>query len=659
MFTSLSILATAGVSLGAKLLAVVLWTGLAGLTIALVVLMRTRWGHARPLSKCVALSLYAHVLLMTYAYGTHLVIPTPPGDDSDFATVQLIGADDDQQQAPAPGPSDAKATPAPWEQLSVDTPEPLSLEEPARVETRIDTPPPTPLERSSEPPEQPLPMPTATPLEESKPQEQPPTRAAPLTPAAPTPIEVTSTQRQDVIEPILPQTQGPERMSVGEVAAKPSETAKLPAPDAGAKLQELTELLTTSTVAEALASRADRLDPARSMSPADNSAGGDAVVLQGAAAAIVHRQMSRRVPKRLADGEPVPELYRMRVAQDRKRIARRLGATKESDEAVEAALRWLSANQSADGRWSAKRFGAGEERKVLGHDRQGAGADADTGITALAVLSMLGAGHTHLEGPYRENVQRALEYLCSQQKTDGSLAGEAKLYAMMYCHGMAALALGEAYAMTGDHRLKPYVEKGAEFTIRAQHGSTGGWRYLPGDPGDMSQFGWQVMALKSAELAGLTVPEKNRHGMQRFLQNNTSGRFHGLASYRAGERPSRTMTAEAYACRTFLGEPVSPELTTEAADFILEDPPQSGKADFYYWYYGSLAMFQLQDHRWAKWNQALQRELHSRQIKSGEEQGSFPTDEVWSGYGGRVYTTSMAALCLEVYYRYLPVYGSE
>src|SRR5688500_7161800 len=85
-------------SLGAKILAGVLWAGLAGLTIALVILMRTRWGHAKPLSKCVALSLYAHVLLMTYAYGTHLVIPSPPGDDADeFATVQLIGDADAEQ----------------------------------------------------------------------------------------------------------------------------------------------------------------------------------------------------------------------------------------------------------------------------------------------------------------------------------------------------------------------------------------------------------------------------------------------------------------------------------------------------------------------------------------------------------------------------------
>jgi hypothetical protein len=175
----------------------------------------------------------------------------------------------------------------------------------------------------------------------------------------------------------------------------------------------------------------------------------------------------------------------------------------------------------------------------------------------------------------------------------------------------------------------------------------------------MSQFGWQVMALKSAALAGVEIPDRNRAGMLRFLQNNTSGRHRGLASYRAGERPSRTMTAEAFACRAFLNLEPGADLADEMAAFVLEEIPKEGKPDYYYWYYGSLAMFQLQDERWQTWNAALQRELIGRQQSQGELAGSFDTDEVWSGYGGRVYTTSMAALCLEVYYRYLPVYGEK
>jgi outer membrane biosynthesis protein TonB len=644
-------------TLGAKLLAGILWTGLGGLTLALIVLMRTRWGHARPLSKCVALSIYAHVLLMTYAYGTKLVIPELPGDNADDIVNLKLVAGEELDQAPDAGQAHLAKTPAPWEQLSVETPEAFSLAEPARLETRIETPPQQPLDTAADPPEVALPTPPPQETKEPAPPEEelPELDNKPMAVAA-APIEVPDVQRSEQVETLMPTTAGPDRLSTSANDPTRASTVELPSPDAGAQLQQLTDLLTTQNLADALAARTDSLP---SIGKPDRSPMGDDEprILQGNGVSIVHRQMTRRVPKRLADGEPVPELYRMRVAPDRKRLARRLGGTKASDEAVEAAIRWLSQNQEADGRWSASRFGAGIERKVLGHDRQGAGANADTGISALALLSMLGAGHTHLEGPYRENVQRGLEYLVRVQKDNGSLACDAKLFAMMYCHGMATLALSEAYAMTGDHRLQPYVKKAADFTIAAQHGTTGGWRYLPGDPGDMSQFGWQVMALKSAELAGVAMPDKTRQGMQRFLHNNTSGRARGLASYRAGERPSRTMTAEAYACRVLLGQPVDAAMTDEAAAFLLEELPGTGQVDFYYWYYGSLALFQLQDERWAKWNNALQRELLARQIKTGDDAGSYPTDELWSGYGGRVYTTSMAALCLEVYYRYLPVYG--
>jgi outer membrane biosynthesis protein TonB len=650
------------VSLGAKILATLLWVGVGGLTIALVVLMRTRFGHVQPLSKCVALSVYLHLLLMTYAYSTKLVIPEPPGDNEhDLVYLSLVASHDDAHEVPDRNQADRALAPAPWEQFPAETPPEFSLDTPARLDTTSDSPMPTPLEPTADVPEPLLPEVADSQLERPAPEVKPTEHKPEAQPVAAAPIEVPDVQRPEPIETLAPTVAGPERMSIA-AAGESGESINNAdaAPDADASLQQLTELLTPSSAAEALAARQDLLRPSGDAHRDPTAA---AVGLEGPGEGVpplawVQQQLARRPSRRLADGEPVPELYRLRIAPERRRIARQLGASDESDEAVEAALRWLALNQAEDGHWSAKQFGAGEERKVLGHNRQGAGADADTGITALALLSLLGAGHTHLEGPYREQVQRGLEYLVRQQKDDGSLAGEAKLFAMMYCHGMATLALSEAYAMTGDHRLEPYVQRAGQFTIKAQHATTGGWRYLPGDPGDMSQFGWQVMALKSGELAGLAIPDRTRTGMLRFLHNNTSGRFRGLSSYRAGERPSRTMTAEAFACRVFLGLDLGEDLTQEMATFVLEDVPHDGTPDFYYWYYGSLAMFQLQDERWATWNQAMQKQLVGRQLHEGDLSGSFDTNEVWSGYGGRVYTTAMAALCLEVYYRYLPVYSS-
>jgi hypothetical protein len=118
------------------------------------------------------------------------------------------------------------------------------------------------------------------------------------------------------------------------------------------------------------------------------------------------------------------------------------------------------------------------------------------------------------------------------------------------------------------------------------------------------------------------------------------------------------MTAEALTCRFFLGQ-TDDAATREAVAFIMREPPQDGKANLYYWYYGSLALFQTQSADWQSWNATLKDQLLKRQVIAGELAGSWDTDTVWGGYGGRVYTTAMAAMCLEVYYRFLPVLGGE
>ena len=97
----------------------------------------------------------------------------------------------------------------------------------------------------------------------------------------------------------------------------------------------------------------------------------------------------------------------------------------------------------------------------------------------------------------------------------------------------------------------------------------------------------------------------------------------------------------------------------EAGDYVLGELPGDGKPNYYYWYYATLATYQLQGEHWRRWNDALQRTLLDSQETAGAAAGSWSPESVWGGYGGRVYTTALAALCLEVYYRYLPLYVEE
>ena len=212
-----------------------------------------------------------------------------------------------------------------------------------------------------------------------------------------------------------------------------------------------------------------------------------------------------RVRRQTGAPHEVPTLYRMRVAPNREQVVQQRGGTEGTEAAVKSALRWLAMNQEPDGRWSCQRHGGG---RAADDDRQGAGARADAGVTGLALLAFLGAGHTHQAGVYQRTVQAGLDYLMRIQARNGALSGDATTYAAMYCHGMAAFALAEAYGMTGDERLRPCLRKAVAYTLLAQHRENGGWRYRPGDAqGDTSQLGWQLMTLKSAQLATIDVPD--------------------------------------------------------------------------------------------------------------------------------------------------------
>ena len=351
----------------------------------------------------------------------------------------------------------------------------------------------------------------------------------------------------------------------------------------------------------------------------------------------------------------VDEDFASRLGNSKKIALKSTGGDATTEAAVAAALKFLSQTQRPDGAWDPVATGAGRERAPLGLTRGSAGRRAATGITGLALLSMLGAGNTHQSGDYRENVYRGLAFLLGRQRNDGSLAGDASVYAAHYCHAMAALAIAEAAVMTGDPAALEATRRAIAYSRSTQHPSTGGWRYTRGDRGDLSQLGWQAMFLEAAVRSGaIDPPTSMQSGVARFLDSVRSGSAGGLASYRPGEGPTATMTAEALATRLLIGQKVPDATIREAESVLLGELPgsdrvnASGLDNYYYWYYGTLALHQLQDDAWDQWNAALKQRLLSTQRRDG----SWPDSTLWGGYGGTIYSTSMATLCLESYYRH-------
>ncbi|MEE3370222.1 MAG: hypothetical protein VX346_12860 [Planctomycetota bacterium] len=658
------------------LLSNLLWLGLAVFTVALLILTRTRWGQAKPISKCVVLSVFAHILLAIYAYSTSLLPNSPVIPDETVFKLKIITAELDPQPPQAITTSTEPVVQAPHSTTKPATlpdreqplvrsesvadqpasPEPSNVHAPTLVneikQDTVDAPPldqapasnaePDLLEEITEKTPPPDPVAAAPPaITSPTPPDSETQRSLPPTDPTPTPNLVTTPPDQNPVPPDqspVPPDQSP----------VPPDQSPVP-PDQNLVAVDR-NLPTTSPLT--LAQTATRPEPAPN--PPDPQSSVDREVVPPAPTESITRSI-RETP--VADTGVMPSRttrsrYAQRAPERRPAIVLSGGGGEHTERAVASALHWLVANQEPDGHWDAARFGGGREAPMADRQRNRAGANADSGITGLALLALLGSGQTHLQGESRQSIQFGLEYLLRQQTADGNLGGNAGLYAQMYCHGIALLALGEACVASDDQRLQPYLQRGVRFTLNAQHPTTGGWRYQPGDRGDTSQFGWQVMSLRTAQLAGIEVPARARTGMLRFLQSVSSTRQPGLASYRRGERSTPSMTAEALVCRFFLQVPRNTTIETGAVELLRRSLPTANPVNYYYWYYGSLGLFQLGGEPWKTWNGALLQTLLPRQRTEGPEAGSWDPDSVWGNYGGRVYTTALATLCLQTYYRY-------
>lgn len=582
-----------------------LWCGLAVSAIALILLARSRWGRAHTLERCAVLSLVVHLLLACLAMTVQLVV----GDDGSGMgpPIRVHLVEEIDVDLPVEAFTPPLVEQEPFEAPPLEEP-PTANEE--QLVAELEQVPDVPLPESTDPMALVEPPPLLSPPEPDTVASEP---------------EV-ATQES---EPI-----------VADAVDKPQSTTV----DAPPPPVEVESIAKTQRAAE------KRPPQSESWTSAD-ARPTDTPVMTGAVAA----------------NSP----YARRSDAERLRWAESQGGSQQTEAAVAAALKWLAEAQSADGRWDASQFGAGVEMVVLGQNRGGAGADADTGITALATLAFMGAGHTHQGGAYASQVAGGLEFLIRGQATDGNLSGATGLYTRMYCHSMSTFALAEALAMTGDNRLEPTVRRAVNYCLRAQNPSSGGWRYRVGDGdiGDTSQLGWQLMALWSAERAGIDVPPQTWTGAERFLRSVRRGQHGGLASYRPDGPASAPMTAEALYCRQLVGQMIGGDrdlrLGAEATVQLLSAPPESSRINLYYWYYATLALHHQQQsseqslQAWQQWNAALTSVLLGSQVSEGTNAGSWNPNTVWGGYGGRVYSTAVAAMCLEVYYRYAPAPAAE
>ena len=352
----------------------------------------------------------------------------------------------------------------------------------------------------------------------------------------------------------------------------------------------------------------------------------------------------------------------------RRLMVKRHGGNPATENAVDRALDWLARHQEADGRWSTRKTESAH--------------DWDPGVTGLATLAFLGAGHTEKVGKYKENVKRAITWILSQQRDDGAI-GSNPMWTdhgggYGYHHSICGLALAEAAGMARVPETTKAAQKAVNYSCEKHQWGEGsdklGWRYQPkAAKGDISNVGWFVMQLKSAKVAGLAVDWASIEGAIKFvasceepaanIKKEDEGYDNGRHRYKY--MPDTTYgpseTAIGVLCRLFTG--TKPEECRGSGMWLVKHDTPAWRKDlgpafnghtmpFYYTYYGTLCLFQLGGDDWKKWNEGLQAMLLPNQRKDGDFAGSwdpFSDIDIWAG---RAYTTALGALSLEVYYRY-------
>jgi hypothetical protein len=312
----------------------------------------------------------------------------------------------------------------------------------------------------------------------------------------------------------------------------------------------------------------------------------------------------------------------------------------EVESAVDRGLEWLRNRQERDGSWSS----AG-------------GGNRSAAITGLTIMAFMARGHVPGQGPYGENINKGIDYLLSLRGRDGLICEDA-VSSPMYDHGIATVALCEAYGMMDERRqelTRTAVARAIRLILSAQSvrkrpADQGGWRYQPAtDVSDLSVTGWQLMALRGAANIGADVPAGAISAGIAYVKRQANG--NGSFNY-TSNAPTVALTGTGVLSLVLLGQADAPQVRAGGDYLLTADIVRTRSNYFYTIYYCSQAAWQLGGKYWTDLNREISADLLRRQRPNG----SWGPVTSGDSTGGESYCTAMAVLALSVPYRYLPIY---
>ncbi len=372
------------------------------------------------------------------------------------------------------------------------------------------------------------------------------------------------------------------------------------------------------------------------------------------------------------------------------------GAPAATEAAVEAGLTWLRDHQSPGGYWDADGF-MHNDVHMDKPSSDGVGNPVnDVGLTGLALLAFLGNGNSMNDGKFQKSVKNGTTWLLKVQQDNG-LFGDESGNSTLYNQSIATMALGEAYYYSNlAPQLKAPLTSAVNLIVKARN-PYGAWRYdlEPNGDNDSSITGWMIFALKTADETGIAIDKAAYDGAEVWfdsMQDKNTGRVGytwGGDGAGVGSLPSRptnyvdkfpgekseSLTAVALFWRIVMtatnnvkrwGAHPNYQMVKKQADLISAKPPRwdasDGSIDMYYWYYATFAMNQWGGKHWKDWRKAIESALLPNQRTEDEEDnfyGSWDPVGPWGEEGGRVYSTAICTLMMEVYYRYTNVLGAR
>ena len=351
----------------------------------------------------------------------------------------------------------------------------------------------------------------------------------------------------------------------------------------------------------------------------------------------------------LAFGDPAKNPLALDTPGGRTLLAKRNGGSKATVSSTDLAAQWLAYHQEADGHWDATKYGAGNK--------------VDTAVTAMGLLALLRSGSSPKSGIYKDNVQRAVDWLMAKQQASGLIFEQTDAGAhrgIGYPGGIAALALCEAAQRGRSRQIVEAATAAMKYASDHQQGEGAdklGWRYTVKTSGDISVSGWWIQAIVAGKRAGLPVDHDAFDGAVRFLDSvEIKGDGGSHYAYQPGKEPNKRRGAIGNLSRQLLGwKPADLQKSVET--FVNDGGVPSWGAngestDLYYWYYGTLCTFQQSGAVWDRWNTGLKKALTENQCRAGDDAGSWPVVGDFAGEWGRVGQTALGCLCLDVYYQY-------